>query len=487
MRLQLIPMKHFAHAIRGRVLTSKLGSLVLLFQRSPLVQMLLPEAKVLGGAGLGEVTKWAVTTIAGLGAYDTVAGATSIEQVFPDAGETIVPATTGQQLNFVFQVVNTPSVANVSWSVSGLPAGLTHSDLSDPSTHLISGTPVEDGSTTVTVTAWEMQNQTGASFSQEFLIEVAPPIIATHPASVAIANGTQATLSVVGNPNGQTLTYRWFRGTSGSGTQVSGAAGAGPNFTTQVHSTANTPENYWVRVTRNGVDANSNTATVSIATAPSITTQPVPTTIPSGTTANLSVAVSGTSPAIQWYRGASGVTTDPVAGATSTTFTTPVLTTTTSYWARASNSAGTANSNAATVTVTADPFQEWKASQFNTAQLADPQVSGATADPDGDGIANQDEYVFGTLALTREPSPLTLTLDGNGNVSLGFTARQASGAGYRGKTRHYALETRSELTSGTWTPLAGFADVVGNNQPVTYSAPAAPPRAFYTLRVWLTP
>jgi hypothetical protein len=488
MRLQLIAMKWYPHVVRSRVLTSRLGSLVLLFQRSPIVQMLFPEVKLLGGAGLGEATKWAVTTVLGLGAYDTVTGATEIVQTYPDPGEQIVPAFAGGQLNFVFQIAGTPSTDKVSWSVAGLPPGLDHQDLSEPSTHLISGIPTEVGSTTVIVTAWEMQNQTGASFTQEFLIDVATPVITTHPASTAILSGTTTTLNVAGSGTG--FTYRWYRGATGNTTSpVTGGTGAGASYTTISHTAMNTPANYWVRVTQNGVTQDSNTATVTIATAPAITTHPASTTIPSGTTATLNVEASGSSPTIQWYRGTPPTTTDPVVGATSTSFTTPALITTTSYWARASNAAGTANSNGATVTVTAgDPFDDWRASQFNASQLADPLVSGAAADPDADGIPNQDEYVYGTQAQTREPPPLTLTLSGDGSgLSLGFTARQASGAGYAGKTRHYSLETRTDLDPGSWTPIAGFADIIGNNQPVIHMTPTSSPRAFYTLRVWLTP
>jgi hypothetical protein len=480
-------LRSFRHAAASRGLTSKLGSLLLLFQRSPLVQMLLPEARVAGSAGLGELTKWTVRAVAGLGAFDSVTGATTIAQVIPDPGGGEVPATTGEFLNFLVQIAGTPSTDQVSWSVDGLPPGLTNNDLSDPSIHQISGIPTEEGETTVTVTAWEKPNQTGSSFSQEFLIVVAPAIIATQPASVAIANNTSTTLSVVGNANGGTLTYRWFRGTSGSGNAITGTAGAGPSYTTPLHSTANTPASYWVRVTRDGIVKNSNTATVTIATAPAITDQPDSTTIPSGGSAQLSVGVSGTAPSIQWYRGASGVTGDPVAGATTPVFITPPLTATTSFWARATNPAGSVDSNAAVVTVTADPFEEWRTAQFNAAQLANPAISGPGADPDGDGISNQDEHVFGTLPLVREASPLSITLTPGHPVSLAFTARLASGPGYAGKTRHYALESRTDLVAGTWTPIAGFENIAGNNQPVTHVGPAGPPRAFYQLRVWLTP
>lgn len=112
----------------------------------------------------------------------------------------------------------------------------------------------------------------------------------------------------------------------------------------------------------NGVQTN-NSATDSGAayiftgfgpstTAPSITTQPASPTILSGNNATLSVGTTGTTPlTYQWYQGAVGTTTTPV-GTNSASFTTPTLTTATTYWVRISNAAGSVNSIAATVTVT---------------------------------------------------------------------------------------------------------------------------------------
>jgi len=92
------------------------------------------------------------------------------------------------------------------------------------------------------------------------------------------------------------------------------------------------------------------------AAAPAITTHPTNQTIESGQTASLSVVASGGAPfAYQWYRGPTGVTTNPMgasAGGMSSTFTTPPSTTTAKYWVRVSNAAGSTDSNAATVTVT---------------------------------------------------------------------------------------------------------------------------------------
>lgn len=90
----------------------------------------------------------------------------------------------------------------------------------------------------------------------------------------------------------------------------------------------------------------------SMDTAPEITTEPASVTISSGNTTTLSVVAEGAEPLeYQWYQGVSGDTTTPV-GADSPQFTTPVLTATTSYWVRVSNTFGDADSETAVVTVT---------------------------------------------------------------------------------------------------------------------------------------
>src|SRR5204862_5561579 len=92
---------------------------------------------------------------------------------------------------------------------------------------------------------------------------------------------------------------------------------------------------------------------LDIRTAPPWnTTQPASTTTSSGRTATPTVTAttSGGTLSYQWYEGASGTTTTPV-GTNSSTFTTPALTATKSYWVRVSDTCGSANSSTATVTV----------------------------------------------------------------------------------------------------------------------------------------
>jgi hypothetical protein len=108
-------------------------------------------------------------------------------------------------------------------------------------------------------------------------------------------------------------------------------------------------------------------------TPASITAQPTSRTITQGSSTTLSVSGGGTAPlSYQWYIGSSGSTSSPVSGATGTTLTISPGTTT-SYWARVSNSCGSANSAAATVTVN---------------QPTPPPATGVKGDFNGDGRAD---------------------------------------------------------------------------------------------------
>ncbi|MBK8476249.1 MAG: hypothetical protein IPL39_08000, partial [Opitutaceae bacterium] len=133
------------------------------------------------------------------------------------------------------------------------------------------------------------------------------PTITTQPLARTIASGETAGLSVVATGTAP-LTYQWYIGISGDTAQpVAGATSA--SFSPVVTGTTS----YWVRVTNAAGAASSTTAVITIASAPTITTQPLPKTINSGQTASLSVVATGTAPlTYQWYSGTSGTTTQPV-------------------------------------------------------------------------------------------------------------------------------------------------------------------------------
>jgi formylglycine-generating enzyme required for sulfatase activity len=107
-----------------------------------------------------------------------------------------------------------------------------------------------------------------------------------------------------------------------------------------------------VKIPIAGTKGSFRTGAISLLKIPpTITTQPVSKTIVGGSTATLTVNASGSSPlTFQWYQGSVGKTTTPV-GTNSATFTTPVLTETTTYWVRVSISTGSVDSTPTTVTV----------------------------------------------------------------------------------------------------------------------------------------
>ena len=85
--------------------------------------------------------------------------------------------------------------------------------------------------------------------------------------------------------------------------------------------------------------------------APAIIVQPQSRSVRGGQTATLSVTATGTADLrYQWYQGVSGDTSTPVGG-DEPAFTTLPLVSTADFWVRVSNSCGTTDSAAATITV----------------------------------------------------------------------------------------------------------------------------------------
>lgn len=167
-------------------------------------------------------------------------------------------------------------------------------------------------------------------------------------ANVNAASGQSVTLTATVTNARASLTHWWYRGNSGD-TSVLVDAGYKPQIT--VSRTATT--NYWVRVTDGTCTIDSATATLNLC-VPTISTQPQSVVVMTGQSTTLTVAATGSPLTYQWYAGDSGVTTNPIAGATSASYTTPTLTTETRYWVRVSGCSA-ANSNTAVVTVCIPP------------------------------------------------------------------------------------------------------------------------------------
>ena len=341
-------MKNIPIFQKLRKLFKRSSSFLLLFQRTPAAQLLVPaEFNLASSAAFLSTAEFAIATVVGLGAYDSVAGATTMTQI---AGSLNVVA--GEPFSATFQVTGSPSDPQ-SWSIASntpLPAGLELPNISG-ALNSITGTTSVVGSKSVRVQAWRYSDFGGEVVQKNFTINVTAPAVAaiiTSPSPVTINRGQTTTLTVLAS-GAAPLTYQWYQGLTGDDSTPVGTNAASFTTPSLLETTS-----YWVKVTNAGnpTGANSTTATVTVRQPSAITTQPQPTSIFIGSTTTLSVSAVGTGPlSYQWYQGTSGTTTTPV-GINSNFFTTPALLETTSYWVKVTNAANTAGANSDTATVT---------------------------------------------------------------------------------------------------------------------------------------
>ena len=253
--------------------------------------------------------------------------------------------TAGQAATFSVTATGTAPLS-YQWQKNGANiSGATSASYTTPAT-----TTSDNGSTFVVV----VTNSAGTATSNSATLTVNPapviPTIATQPANQAVTAGQTATFTVTAAGTAP-LTYQWQK----NGANISGATLA--SYTTPATTASDNGSTFKVVVTNSAGSASSNSATLTVnvaVVAPSITTQPVNQSVTAGQTATFAVAATGTAPlSYQWQK--NGAT---IPGATSASYTTPPTTTSdngSTFVVVVSNSAGTATSNSATLTVTSAP------------------------------------------------------------------------------------------------------------------------------------
>jgi arylsulfatase A-like enzyme len=174
-----------------------------------------------------------------------------------------------------------------------------------------------------------------------------PPSITTQPANKTVIVGQTAKFSVTAT--GTTpLSYQWRK----NGVNITGATSA--SYITPATTTADNGALFSVVVTNSIGNVTSNNATLTVQTPPSITAQPVNTTVTVGQIATFNVTATGTAPLnYQWRKNRVNIT-----GATSSFYTTPATTIADNgslFSVVVSNSAGSVTSNSATLTVQTPP------------------------------------------------------------------------------------------------------------------------------------
>jgi hypothetical protein len=277
-----------------------------------------------------------------------------------------------------------------------------------------------------------------------------PPAITSNPANLTVTAGQTAAFSVAAT--GTTpLSYQWKM----NGTAIGGATSA--SYTTAAATTANSGETFSVAVSNSAGTATSSSATLTVnapVTAPTISSSPANQTVTAGQTAAFSVSATGTAPlSYQWKMNGTAM-----SGATSASYTTAATTTANTgetFSVAVTNSAGTATSSSATLTV----------------------------NPPATMLLNSNptSLNFGSVVMGASASlPVTLSNSGNSNVDV--TNVSISGAGFApsGISTGQILAPGSTTMNVTFTPAEaasaiGTVTITSNatNSPTTISLSGA--------------
>jgi hypothetical protein len=376
---------------RTRWVQAPVALLSFILQRTPLLR-LASTAEALLAPSAGALVK-STLTLAALGAYDTVAGAT----VITPSPASPASAKVGDSFSAAFTITgaNGGNATPGSWSVllSSLPPGLalngaSASGLLNTATRTVAilGTPTAAGSYAVKLTAWQSSNRRGSSQLLTYTINVtdAPvavaPTFSTQPLTQTVNTGTNVifTVAVTGTP---APTLQWFKGTT---------ALPGQTASTLTLSSVTTADAgaYKAVATNSAAPAGMPSTTATLAVNAATTTAPSFTQAPAsnvsadyGSRLTLAVTTAGTpAPTLQWRKGTAilpgqngaSLVLDPVA-----------LTDAGAYSVVATNSAGTATAATTVSVVVPPPILPAAPTNLKTGSVVDLSLTGGQPVPAG--------------------------------------------------------------------------------------------------------
>jgi hypothetical protein len=406
---------------------------------------------------------------------NTLGSATSIVATLTVNAATVAPSITAQPTS---QTVTAGQAASFSVAATGTAplsyqwqknsvaiSGATSSSYTTPAT-----TTLDSGSTFRVLVSNSAGTVTSAAATLTVNAVAVPPSITTQPASQTVTAGQAATFSVTATGTAP-ISYQWRK----NGTAISGASSA--SYTTPATTASDSGSQFTVVVSNSAGSATSNAAalTVNAATvAPSITTQPASQTVTAGQTASFSVAATGTAPlSYQWQKNGANI-----PGASSSNYTTPLTTSSDSgaqFTVVVSNTAGSVNSSAATLTV-------------NAATVA-PSI---TAQPTSQTVTAGQAASFSVAATGT--APLSYQWQKNGaniagattaNYSTPATTTSDSGSTFRVLVSNIA----GTVTSSAATLIVNTAAVAPSitTQPTSQTVTAGQPASFSVAATGTTP
>ena len=288
-------------------------------------------------------------------------------------------ANLGKPLIFTAAATGTPA-PTATWQMS-TNGGSTWTTASGTVTTTVTGTTTTTTLTIPSATKTDNDTQFRVVFANPLTTVasnavtptvVIPPAVTTQPQNQAVVAGGAGTFSAAAT--GSVLAVQWQVSTDG-GSTWSNAPGTPVNtfasrttlsstYTTPPTTTVDNGAQYRAHFSNGAGTANSNPATLTVTpapVAPTVTTQPTGDTVNAGTTAVFYAASSGLpAPSVQWQQSTNGGNSwATVPGATSDPLVVPSAPGTSSgnlYRAVFTNSAGTATTNPAALTVNVDGY-----------------------------------------------------------------------------------------------------------------------------------
>ena len=368
-----------------------------------------------------------------------------------------------------------PSSVNPAQS-STLTADLTHdSSGADTSTagHLPDGTPVGFSGTLGTVNPANTSTSGGKAGStytagssggngsasatvdnQTVTVPIGvnqPPLVTTQPADQTACSGASVSFTAAagGSP---TPTVQWQVSTDGGATfgNITGATSPTYTFTAQASDSGH---QFRAVFTNSAGTATSNAATLTVNTAPAVTTQPSSQTVSAGNSVTFTAAAGGSpAPTVQWQVSTDGGTAfGNIPGATSSSYSFTAQTTDNGHQFRAvfSNSCGSATSNAATLTVTSVTTSTTTSTSSTSATATSTSTS--TTSTSATSTSSTTSSSATTSTTTSTASSSTSSTSSGTSTSASSTTSSATTSSSTSTTSTGTATSSSTSTSSTST------------------------------------
>jgi hypothetical protein len=322
---------------------------------------------------------------------------------------------------FAGSFIATGASISPGFSFTGaLPSGVTVA-----ADGTISGTPAQTGNFPIVVSVTDTNGCTGSVTATITVVQA--PAVTLNPVSRTLCSGPQVTLTAAAS-GFPAPAVQWMLSSDG-GTSFTAVPGATSATLLVTPSPADDGKQYEAVFTNAAGSATTSIATLTVHTAPSITTNPASVTVAAGASATFTAAASGSpSPSVQWQQSTNGATFTNINGATSTTLTFGTDASKNGYKYRAvfaNACAASVTTSAATLTVACDSIV-----------IAPPASLVARATVPYSGVFTVSGATSAvTFTATGLPAGLTLGSDGTltgtasavGSYPITVTAAEANG------------------------------------------------------------